>query len=45
MNKLFKQSQTSFNEIQAFSVGFRLWLFKKNKKWSKKKSHGALFFI
>jgi hypothetical protein len=24
MNKLFKQSQTSFNEIQAFSVGFRL---------------------
>jgi hypothetical protein len=24
MNKLFKESQTSFNEIQAFSVGFRL---------------------
>ncbi len=24
MNKLFKESQTSFNDIQAFSVGFRL---------------------
>lgn len=24
MNKLFKESQSSFNEIQAFSVGFRL---------------------